>query len=248
MSALSGVSVLVTRPLNQAAKLVGKIEAAGGSAVLFPAVEIADVEDDAPLRAILERIGEYDLAVFVSANAVEKAFGKNLHLPEGLRCAAVGRATLAALEAKGVRNILVPGTGFDSEGLLELSELKSVSGSRIVIFRGVGGRELLAEELRRRGAMVDYAECYRRIKPASYPSIEEGKVQAATATSGEIVANLVGMVEGWIRKKPIFVTHERIGKIARECGFEEVVVTEGGDEGLIKGLMEWFEFGDKTHG
>ncbi len=248
MLPLSGASILVTRPYGQAGKLVAKIAEAGGKAVLFPAVEIADVEDDARLADLLGRLSEYDIAVFVSANAVEKAFSRIAALPGALRCAAVGKATWAALEERGVGNVLLPRSGFDSESLLELPELKSVSGSRIVIFRGVGGRELLAEELRRRGAIVDYAECYRRIKPANPPVLEEKDVQAVTATSGEIVSNLVDMTEGWIYKKPIFVTHERIGKIAMDCGFEHVVVTEGGDDGLVIGLLKWFEFGDKAHG
>lgn len=216
--------------------------------MLFPTVEIADVADDARLTDLLGRMREYDLAVFVSANAVEKAFSRMAALPETVRCAAVGKATLAALEERGVTNVLLPRSGFDSESLLELPELQSVSGSRIVIFRGEGGRELLADELRRRGAIVDYAECYRRIKPANPPALDEQDVQAVTATSGEIVANLVDMAAGWICRKPIFVTHERIGKIAKECGFERVVVTEGGDDGLVIGLLRWFEFGDKAHG
>ncbi len=248
MLPLSGTSILVTRPLHQAGKLVDRIEKAGGEAVLFPAVEIADVEDDARLMELLGRVREYDIAIFVSANAVEKAFGKIGSLPEGLRCAAVGKATFAALEERGIGNVLLPRSGFDSESLLELPELKSVAGSRIVIFRGEGGRELLADELKRRGAMVDYAECYRRIRPANPPALDEKDVQAVTATSGEIVSNLVAMTENWIYKKPIFVTHERIGKIAKDCGFEHVVVTEGGDDGLVDGLLRWFEFGDKAHG
>jgi uroporphyrinogen-III synthase len=248
MLPLSGTSILVTRPIHQAGRLADGIAKAGGKAVLFPAVEIADVEDDARLMDLIGRMHEYDFAIFVSANAVEKAFSRMAALPAGLRCAAVGKATLAALEERGIRNILLPRSGFDSESLLELPELQSVAGSRIVIFRGEGGRELLADELKRRGAMVDYAECYRRIRPANPPALGEQDVQAVTATSGEIVTNLVAMTEGWIYNKPIFVTHERIGKIAKECGFDHVVVTEGGDDGLVKELLKWFEFGDKAHG
>ena len=248
MPALAGVSVLVTRPAHQAGPLVEKIEAAGGRAVIFPAVEIGDVEDDAALQAVLGRIATYDLAIFVSANAVEKAYERMGAFPEGLRCAAVGKATMRALEAHGIERVLIPETGFDSEGLLELSELKHVEGSRIVIFRGVGGRELLAEELRKRGAQVDYAECYRRIRPAHHPVLAEDSIQAVTATSGEIVVNLCAMTEDWVRRKPIFLTHERIGEIARQCGFGQVVVAQGGEAGLLDALMKWFEFGDKTHG
>lgn len=248
MLPLSGVSVLVTRPATQARALVEGIEKAGGHAILFPGIEIVDVEDDGILKSVIARISEYDFAIFVSRNAVDKAFERMGALPADLECFAVGKATLAALEAHGARHVRVPEVGFDSEGLLQLPELQSVGGKRIVIFRGVGGRELLGDELKSRGARVDYAECYRRLKPSVLPCIREDGVQAVTATSGEIVSNLCELAEGWVRNKPIFVTHERIGKVARDSGFGQVVVTEGGDEGLVLGLIKWFEFGEMAHG
>ncbi len=250
MLPLSGVSVLVTRPAGQTKRLAGEIERAGGRAILFPVIEIADVEDDAKLKSILERLGEYDLAIFVSPNAVEWAMKRMKALPPVLKFAAVGKATLAALEACGAHNVLIPEGRYDSEGLLELPELQSVRGMRIVIFRGVGGREHLGDELKSRGASVDYAECYRRLKPESRAVLHEDEVQAVIATSGEIVTNLCEVTRNaaWIRKKPMFVTHERIGKIAKDSGFGQVVVTDGGDEGLVLGLIKWFEFGEKTHG
>ena len=250
MLPLSGVSVLVTRPAGQAKKLAGEIERAGGKALLFPAIEIADIEDDAKLNAILGRLGEYDVAIFVSPNAVEWGMKRMKALPPGLRCAAVGKASLAALKARGTENVLIPEDRYDSEGLLELPELQSVRGMRFVIFRGMGGREHLGDQLKSRGASVDYAECYRRLKPEIRAVLRENEVQAVTATSGEIVTNLWEMTGNadWIRKKPLFVTHERIGKIAKDSGFGQVVVTDGGDEGLVLGLIKWFEFGEKTHG
>ena len=250
MLPLSGVSVLVTRPAGQTKKLVGAIERAGGKAILFPVIEIADIEDGAKLKSILGRLGEYDLAIFVSPNAVEWAMKRMKVLPPGLKLAAVGKATLAALEACGAENVLIPESRYDSEGLLKLPELQSVRGMQFVIFRGMGGREHLGDELKSRGASVDYAECYRRMRPESPAVLRENEVQAVTATSGEIVTNLCEMTghAAWIRKKPLFVTHERIGKIAKDSGFGQVVVTDGGDEGLVLGLIKWFEFGEKTHG
>ena len=250
MLPLSGVSVLVTRPAGQSRKLVGEIERAGGKAILFPMIEIADIEDDARLKSILGRLGEYDIAIFVSPNAVEWAMKRMKALPPGLKLAAVGKASLAALKARGAENVLIPEARYDSEGLLELPELLSVRGMRCVIFRGMGGREHLGDELKSRGASVDYAECYRRLKPESFAVLRENEVQAVTATSGEIVANLREMAgnAAWIREKPLFVTHERIGRIAKDSGFGQVMVTDGGDEGLVRGLITWFEFGEKTHG
>ena len=246
MLPLSGISVLVTRPAHQAGNLIEIIAGLGGHAIPFPAIEIGDILDDRHLKSILGRLPEYDIAIFVSPNAVTKAMEKIGRLPGGL-LAAVGRATCSALEAYGADHVLVPEARHDSEGLLELPEMKAVEGKKIVIFRGEGGRELLGEALSSRGASVDYAECYRRMVPASIPRVGEEEISAVTATSGESVRNLCDMLD-WVRKKPIFVPHERIGRIARDLGFREVVVTESGDEGLARGIVEWFGFGEGAHG
>ncbi len=243
MLPLSGVSVLVTRPVHQAAQLVGAIGKAGGRAVSFPVIGIGEVEDDSKLRSLLSRLSGFDIAIFVSANAVEKAMERIASLPPSMRVFAVGRATLSALQACGVNGIAPERQ--DSEGLLDL--LADVSGSRIVIFRGEGGREKLAEELKSRGAAVEYAECYRRMIPEQAQKIASQDFQAVTATSGESVKNLLEMTGNWILKKPIFVPHERIGEMAKKTGFERVFVTRAGDDGLVEGLIGWYQFGE-MHG
>lgn len=249
MLPLSDIAVLVTRPAHQAGNLISGIERAGGRAIAFPVIEIGDMEDDGVLKSILARLDEFDVAIFISPNAVEHAIGRIKALPAGLRLVVIGKSSLVALKAFGAQDALVPERS-DSEGLLELPELSSVGGLRIVIFRGVGGREMLGDELTARGAIVEYAECYRRLMPAAHAALKEAALQAVTATSGEGVRNLLEMTKdsAWIRKKPIFVPHERIGRIATEAGFEQVVVTESGDDGLLQGLINWFKFGEMAHG
>lgn len=86
-------------------------------------------------------------------------------LPASLRIAAIGKGSAKVLAQYGVQNVITPKQKFDSEALLELPELQAITGKRIVIFRGDGGRELLDDELARRGARYEYAECYRHQKP-----------------------------------------------------------------------------------
>ena len=69
---LTGINILVTRPAHQAGNLAATIRAAGGTPVLFPVLEIRDVKDPLPLLDLIARLDEFDLAVFVSPNAVEK--------------------------------------------------------------------------------------------------------------------------------------------------------------------------------
>ncbi len=249
---LAGKGILVTRPAHQAEGLARLIREAGGRPIMFPVIEILDMDDLRPLLAIVDRLREFDLAVFISPNAVDKAmnliFARGV-LPAGLRVAAVGKGSARELKRFGVAGVLVPEGRFDSEELLELPELRDMAGKRVVIFRGDGGRELLGDTLVARGASVTYAECYRRSRPradaaALLRSWARGEVNAVTVTSGEGLRNLFDMVgklgQQWLKKTPLFAVHPRIGRIARELGVAQVVVTGPGDEGLATGLKIFF--------
>ncbi|NBC22026.1 MAG: uroporphyrinogen-III synthase [Gammaproteobacteria bacterium] len=168
-SALAGAGVLVTRARDQAGPLIAAVEAAGGAAWLLPALEIA------PLPAPAQVGDAPDLALFVSPNAVRHG-ARFLRLP-GCRYAAIGPATAEAMRQAGCPPDLVPGGGYDSESLLAADELADMTGRRVLIVRGRGGRELLAETLRARGAAVDYAEVYERRRPAP----DAGEIEAVIA-------------------------------------------------------------------
>ena len=250
--ALAGRRVVVTRPAGQTAHLAALIRAAGGEPVLFPALEILDVEDLQPLAALVDRLDAFDLAIFVSANAVNKALAlvrARRAWPAALRVATVGRGSERELERHGFAAVIAPGERFDSEGLLDLPELKHVAGKRVVIFRGEGGRELLGDTLSARGAAVEYAECYRRGRPSADPAPllalrARGELDAFTVTSSEALANLHQMLgeagRQCLKNTPLFATHERIAAAARALGVQTVVPTGPGDEGLVAGLAVFF--------
>ena len=113
----------------------------------------------------------------------------------------------------------------------------------MVIFRGEGGRELLGETLRARGAAVEYAECYRRVRPELDPAplLEAwagSGLDAVTVTSSEGLRNLAEMVgrsraASGCSRTPLFVPHPRIAEAARGLGVRTVIVTGPGDEGLL---------------
>src|SRR5262245_1512255 len=145
---LSGRGILVTRPAGQAQRLATLIEAAGGRPILFPAIEIE------PLERALPPLEEFDLVVFVSPTAVQCAGARAKG--SSVQVAAVGSGTRRELEAQGFTDVVAPGEGGDSEALLALAELQELEGRRILIIRGEGGRELLADTLASRGAEVEY--------------------------------------------------------------------------------------------
>ncbi len=251
-AALSGRGIVITRPAAQCERLARLVEAAGGIPIVFPLIEIRPVADAAAAREQLAQIADYDLVVFISANAVEYGLALvpgGASRPPALRIAAVGSGTARALRSHGIANVLLPAERFDSEGLLALPELKTVDGRRVLIVRGVGGRELLGETLTARGARVAYAECYERMPPSAGGDMlldawRGRRLHAITITSSEALRNLNALLsaEGrdYLHATPLFVTHERMRETALALGVHDVVMAEPGDESLGAALVDYF--------
>ena len=232
--------------------MIDLIRVSGGEAVVFPAIEILDPVDLTDLNQQIDRLHTFDWAIFISPTAVQR--GMKLVLarrqwPARPAIAAVGLGSARALEACGFQHVLAPSGQSDSEALLALPELNQVSGKRIVIFRGEGGRELLAETLRQRGAEVVYAECYRRAKPAaSFAAVIDAHLRtplsAITITSTEALNNLLDVAgpenQPVLAGIPFFVSHQRIAESARQRGIQTVITAEGGDAGLMEGMVKFF--------
>lgn len=247
--------IIVTRPLEQARVLADAIIAQGGSPVLFPVLEIVDLDDLAPLQALAGRLDEFQLAVFISPNAVNKALQvivARRPWPAQVGVATIGGSSERALRRLGFTEVIAPRGRFDSEALLELPQLGAaeISGKRVVIFRGDGGRELLGDTLAARGAAIEYVVCYRRRRPEGDAALllrlwERNELDAITVTSSEGLHNLYGMVgesgKAWLLQTPLFVPHQRIAGLARDLNFKQVVSTGPGDDGLVAGLIAYFD-------
>lgn len=247
---LAGRTIVVTRPQAQAAPLAEAIAAAGGKPLIFPLLEISPATDPQPLIDAVARLESYSLAVFISPNAVDHALPAILAhggWPLSLKPAAVGQGTARELAAKGVFGCVVPSERFDSEALLELPEMaaESVNGRRVAIFRGDGGRELLADTLRERGASVDCITCYCRSGPSAgvqplLAAWRSGQLDALTVSSSEGLRYLVDRLDAegraFLQKTPLFVPHARIAENARALGLSNIILTEAADAGILAGL------------
>lgn len=241
---LAGLGVLVTRPAHQAEPLCRLIEAHGGRPVRFPALDIQPPRDPEPARRLLAQ--DWDLLVFVSANAVTHALDLAGRLPAGRR-AAVGRATAQALVKAGHGPDLVPERQ-DSEGLLERAELRHMAGQRVLIVRGEGGRPLLGDSLAARGARVSYAEVYRRVlperDPASLLAHWDQEIQVVTATSAEVLENLAHLLgetgRARLQGTPLVVISERMEAAARAAGMTRLIRAPAADDGsVVAALGAW---------
>lgn len=250
---LTGLRVVVTRPQAQAEGLAQLIRAAGGEALSIPALEIEPLADLCAFYELADRLESFDLAIFVSRNAVRKALDLlrarrgNQAWPARLAVATIGQGSREELEARGFTGVIAPPAQADSEALLALPELAGVSGKRIVIFRGDGGRRFLGDTLAARGASVEYAACYRRAWPAGAAALDAAwaaGVDAVTLSSAEGLESFLHMLgaDGSRRlaQIPLFVPHPRVAAAAARRGLARVVVAGPRDAEMAAALVAYF--------
>jgi len=253
---LRGLSIMVTRPAHQAEPLCQLIEASGGRPYRFPVLEIRP--PDRPVRELqeqLERLDRFQMAIFISPNAVTKAIElirtQLMDIPPRLKLATIGKSSSAVLQRLlGRKPDICASPPFNSEALLTNSGMQNLSGQNIIIFRGNGGRELLAETLRSRGARVEYCEVYRRACPAVDPDTlslarRQGRIDVITITSGEGLHNLIRLAGAanrhWLLQTPLAVINPRLATLARELGFEQdlLVSREANDRAIVAAIGGW---------
>lgn len=249
MPGLQGVGVLVTRPEHQASKLCRLLEAQGAQVERLPVIDIRPVDGARSLQATAGT-DRFDLAIFVSANAVR--FGARLLSARHPALAAVGLATARALTEAGYPVAIVPADGADSESLLARPELRHMAGRRVLLIKGEEGRDLLAKELAARGAAVQTVDVYRRepalpdaARLAALARWLEGGTRVITATSLEIATTLVRLggaaLSGGFERSTWLVASARISQGLRERGFAAPVVQAASaqDHDLVAALLRW---------
>ena len=201
---LFGKRILVTRAREQASALARRLEAGGAEVVEFPTIRIVPPESFAPLDAALGRLGEFRWLILTSANGVRFLWerlaeaGKDTRALSGLRVCAIGPATAAALESHGILADVVPAE-FKAEGLVEALAAEDLAGVGVLIARAAEAREVLPDELRRRGARVEVVPAYRTLQSdedagAIRSMLRERSVHVVTFASSSTVRNFLEMV------------------------------------------------------
>jgi uroporphyrinogen-III synthase len=173
---LAGRRVLVTRRPEQASSLTARLTELGATVVSVPAIAVASPEDPAPFDTALARIGDYDWVVFTSGNAVNAVADRLAQRAQtaalvGPAVASVGPATTRALAERfpGRAVELQPAADFSAEGLLAAFAQRGwPRDQRCLIPHGDRAREVIAAELRHRGAHVDVVVAYRTVVPAGF--------------------------------------------------------------------------------
>jgi uroporphyrinogen-III synthase len=247
---LKDITVLVTRPAEQASKLCALIRAKGGEAIAFPTIVIEAV----PISPTAS-MAEPDWLIFTSANAVRHGLS---FAPRGerTRIAAIGNATAAALAEHDVRVDAVPKGNATSESLLAHPAFANVAAQSALLVKGLGGRELLQDELTQRGARVSLLEVYRRAQPQTdavgvaqlelrwRPDNADG-IDIVTLTSIDTLDNLLVMLSDAGRalliSTPFVTPSQRIADAARAKQLRgQCVLSRGADDvALIGAIAAW---------
>jgi uroporphyrinogen-III synthase len=240
------VRVIVTRPAAQAAEWLPRLQARGVDAVALPLIDIAAPAESGALAAAWVGLARQQLVVFVSPNAVTQFFAARppaAAWPDGVPAGAPGPGTTQALRAHGLAagQIVEPAADspqFDSEALWRQLSRRSWRGARVLIVRGDGGRDWLADTLRAAGAEVAHVAAYRRSAPVLDGATAK-LLQSALDTpqrhlwwfsSSEAIDHLLALAPAtagaasWRRSRAI-ASHPRIAARARRAGFGEVVET-----------------------
>lgn len=194
---LAGQRIIVTRASRQAGGLSERLRGLGASVVEMPVIDIAAPADEAPLKDAIAAIDSYDWIIFTSVNGVEFFFGR---LTAGAqiraRICAIGPATRAALAQRGVEVSLIPDE-YVAESVVAAFAGTGIAGKRVLLPRAAVARDVIPDELRKLGAVVDVVEAYRNVVPAGLAeqarSVFGGpsKPDWVTLTSSSTVKNLL---------------------------------------------------------
>lgn len=245
---LAGQRILVTRPETQSEQLCSLIAEAGGEPIVFPVLSIEAIPSPHWHKPPLDQI---DWLIFISRNAVECFMaGWPSPLPSHLQFAAVGGGTARAMREAGLRVDCQPEQSTGSEGLLQMPAMQAIRGKQVVIVRGVGGRELLADTLTARGATIAYMEVYRRglaehSHPACIEAMYADKLICTSAAGLDNLCRILAEFRAELLFKPLVVVSERLAEYARSLGFKRLAVSaDASDTAVFETLIDM----DKQHG
>jgi len=247
-------AVLVTRPTGQADGLCRGLENSGYRAHSQPLLELVAVDSpDRQQQDYIDEIDAYSHIIFISSNAVR--FGMAWiqsnwpQLPENINCHAIGSVTADSLHQCGVSQVNSV-RDMSSEGLLASPLLHEISGQRVLIVKGYGGRVSLRDELSGRGALVDELNCYRRQCPSMTAGgmakiLAECSIGIILISSGEGLDNLLALYgpgsQLGLLQIPLVVPSARVARQAQDNGFLTVqTAANASDVAMLEALEAWW--------
>ncbi|PKG84903.1 uroporphyrinogen-III synthase [Colwellia sp. 75C3] len=246
------LKVLITRPKAKAQQLALLLDQQG---IANTRQTLFDYQSNASADNIAIAIEHADILIFVSVAAVEfthASYPLQKNLPQTIF--SVGNATKKALQAIGITGVISPDPQHEhSEGLLKLPQLAKVTGRNVVIFRGNGGREHIADSLTLRGANVSYVESYQRVWRTLAINIAEQwraqQINCIVVTSNDILVTLVKYLAHitdntdntdnyWQSQCLWVVVSDRIEKNAKALGLTQVINTHSASSTVLCNTLQ----------
>lgn len=254
--ALYGWKVLVPRTRDQAGVLSAALRTHGAIPVEVPTIAVEPPRTPAPMERAIKGLvtGRYLWVAFTSTNAVKavleklQEFGLDARAFAGVKIAAVGDATAAALRAYGIEPELVPSKEQSSEGLLadwapydeDFDPL-----DRVLLPRADIATDTLVAGLKGLGWAVDDVTAYRTVRAAPPPAetreaLKGGGFDAVLFTSSSTVRNLVGIAGKPHETTVLAVIGPQTETTAQEHGLRvDVRAAKPDVVALVEGLAEF---------
>lgn len=227
---LNGLRVLNTRPNPQGQSLNDAIIAAGGQAIHYPALSIIPTA-----KTWLDRLPAIcHHAIFVSANAVTYGLADWLNQDSWshqIPITAIGKATAHALEQQGLIVDNMPQIA-DSDHLLALNALQDVKDKTILLFKGIGGRTVITDTLKQRGAQLIELDVYQRVMPEPNQQhyLSKDAIDIVLFTSEHAIHNMLTLLNPdakvWLKATPCLVISSRLALAAAQLGLERTIVCD----------------------
>ncbi len=258
---LFGKRVLVTRPREQAAELIDRLESMGAEVVEAPMLRIEPPDDYGPLDAACANVGQFSWIVFSSTNAVDAFFDRLLRTVHDVRAlgavklCCVGATTAERLAEHGLKADVVPGE-YRGEALVDaLAQAGSLSDAQVLLPHADIAREVIASELRKRGAIVTEVVAYRTVAtdaeregdPDVYRMLLERTLDVVTFTSPSAVRNLVRVLGAepaadLLRTTTVASIGPVTAEAAAQCGIQTSVMPEKYTvPALVGAIVKYFE-------
>lgn len=246
--------LLLTRPTEDCAALAQTLAAQRIASHCMPLLAIETLDETPEQRSTFAELQRYCAVIVVSKPAarigLQRLAQHGAPTPD-LPWFSVGAATAALLAEQGLC-VHFPDSGDDSEALLALPALQqtiaATSTPRVLILRGEGGRELLAERLRGQGVTVDYLPLYRRVLPHYAPGelsrqVRAERLNGLVVSSGQGFEHLLQLAgDDWpaLARLPLFVPSPRVAEQAHAAGAQIVVDCRGASAAALQAALEQF--------
>ncbi|CAM2805700.1 uroporphyrinogen-III synthase [Legionella steigerwaltii] len=231
-NSLRGLCILNTRPRSQAGPLSQSIRDAEGKVIELPTLEIEATNTG--WVNLLPDLSTVNQAIFISAHAVHYCFTQlnqqHIEWPSSIQVIAIGHGSAAALQKFGIRVSAIPEIP-DSEHLLALKTLQQPKKQNVLLFKGVGGRPLIEEQLIQRGANLVILEVYKRVIPQINTQFiqsiwRDDLVDIILLTSEQSLHNLFTLFDkeahDWLRNKKWLMISKRLAQVASSLGIRNI--------------------------